>query len=542
MQSQEILEVLKALVKIPSFTSSSGENDAIDFVYNYLSQKTYFDANPQDLFCIPIEGDSLNRSVCYACLHGLSKKTLVLLAHVDVVGIEDYGDLKPYAFDPDILADKLRRGADEETISDIDSGEWLFGRGIADMKAGLVINLAVLDHFLKKGPGEGTLIFVIVPDEESYSAGMRSVASNLMFLKNVLGYDYRLLINTEPNRVEQDSHVVALGTGGKCLPVVLAQGKKAHVADMYEGLSPLGLLSEFFLRTELNTDLCEKSSDQVNMPPTWLSLRDLKDTYDVSIPEYAAGYLNVLSFKKTPKNILDCLMTLANDAFESYITRLKASYHEYQKLNPNSHKTFSYTPLVMSYESLLLHCQGLSGFDDFYKPLVNQVVSLVKDGSIIYPQATLRLMQSALAFSDITQPVIIIAFSPPYYPAVSSAEDLKDSQITRYFDNLNKWSTSLYQVPLTSEAYSAALSDISYSAIPKYLETDVFINNTPLWQDNCYTINFNAVRNINIPGMIFGPRGKHYHERTERVHKEDVLTRIPDLIIRLTEQIFREKE
>ena len=55
------------------------------------------------------------------------------------------------------------------------SGEWLFGRGVNDMKGGLSIGLAIMDWFgqkvLEYPETTGNLLFAAVADEEAYSAG-----------------------------------------------------------------------------------------------------------------------------------------------------------------------------------------------------------------------------------------------------------------------------------------------------------------------------------------------------------------------------------
>lgn len=86
------------------------------------------------------------------------------------------------------------RGSEKDFLS----GDWMFGRGTADMKGGLSVGLALLDWYGKlvveaerkecgtaafetktaSGTEEtpeisGNLLFVTVPDEEGYSAGMR---------------------------------------------------------------------------------------------------------------------------------------------------------------------------------------------------------------------------------------------------------------------------------------------------------------------------------------------------------------------------------
>lgn len=115
----------------------------------------------------------------------------------------------------------------EEVKEDFLSGEWMFGRGTADMKGGLSVGLALLDWYGKlvveaerkdcgtaafetktaSGTEEtpeisGNLLFVTVPDEEGYSAGMRGAVPFLNDLKERFDLEYTALIDLEPASME----------------------------------------------------------------------------------------------------------------------------------------------------------------------------------------------------------------------------------------------------------------------------------------------------------------------------------------------------
>lgn len=120
-----------------------------------------------------------------------------------MVDTEEYGNERALAYDVEKWEDLVKSGnalpgMPEEVKKDFLSGDWMFGRGTADMKGGLSVGLALLDWYGKlvveaerkecgtaafetktaSGTEEtpeisGNLLFVTVPDEEGYSAGMR---------------------------------------------------------------------------------------------------------------------------------------------------------------------------------------------------------------------------------------------------------------------------------------------------------------------------------------------------------------------------------
>ena len=88
------------------------------------------------------------------------------------------------------------------------------------MKGGLAAGLAVLDEIGEQvldGTDRlnGNILFLAVPDEESYSAGMRGAAGFLMDLREREGLSYDLLIDLEPMSRDEEGQEVFLGSVGE---------------------------------------------------------------------------------------------------------------------------------------------------------------------------------------------------------------------------------------------------------------------------------------------------------------------------------------
>ncbi|WP_205417899.1 M20/M25/M40 family metallo-hydrolase, partial [Escherichia coli] len=60
----------------------------------------------------------------------------------------------------------------EEARRDLESGDWIFGRGTADMKSGLIVQAAVLAE-LSENPDalDVNLLYLAVADEENNACG-----------------------------------------------------------------------------------------------------------------------------------------------------------------------------------------------------------------------------------------------------------------------------------------------------------------------------------------------------------------------------------
>ena len=325
---------LKELVAIPSISNTKEESLAADYLAKSLAEQDYFRANPGLCGQFPIDGDPLGRTVAYGLVRGNGRRTVILTGHYDVVDTEEYGEFRKYAYD--VEAWKNASGPELEGLlemltpearEDFCSGEWLFGRGVNDMKGGLAVGLAVTGWFggrVLEGRGlEGNILFLSVPDEEAYSAGMRGAVPLFVDLARRYDLDYACLLDLEPCFDEGGGQQVFIGSVGKMLPAVLVQGAKAHVVEAFKGLNAVGVLARLFLETELAPEFAEVCEGELCPPPTWFNLRDRKEGYDVSVPLRAGGYMSVLGFQKTAETLMERLVELGRKAFSEYLARME---------------------------------------------------------------------------------------------------------------------------------------------------------------------------------------------------------------------------
>ena len=442
---EKILNILKKTVAIDSFSSTDREDRVTEYLYRYMNNIDYFKNNSHLFGNTNIENDYLNRHVSYGLVLGNSKKTVVLLNHYDVVGIDDYGNLKDFAFDIDNLKLKMKEAnINSEALDDLNSDEWIFGRGVADMKGGLAIQLAYIEKYSQLSEKPGNVLFISVPDEESYSTGMRYAAKMLHELKTKYNLEYSLVIDCEPNHKTCEGHIVSIGTAGKCMPTVLVQGQKAHISRCFDGLNPLGVLMKIFNKTELSLEFSDELEGEVTVPPTWTYLKDMKNEYDVSVPIRASGYFNVISFYTSPDEILEKLKLIAISSFDEYIDKMKKIYDKYRFSYKNcSDRDIEYSASVMTFEELFNYCllKDETKFTAFYSKCYENIKEKIVKNKINYPQATILIMERVLNFSEINYPIVILGFAPPYYPALNSKKiKNKGNDIMKYYSIIKNFS------------------------------------------------------------------------------------------------------
>jgi len=592
---EKVYEYLKRLVSVPGISDTDEERKTAEAIREILAEQPYFKAYPENFGTVEIPGDARKRPLVYGLVRGNKKsgRTIILTGHYDVVSVEDYGQLKPLAFSMDELKAELEKEYGERVMqetkaaldpeqdfwNDVASGEWIFGRGAADMKGGLAAGLAVL-----LGIGEevldgtcrmdGNVLFLSVPDEESYSVGMRGAAGFLADLREREKLSYDLLIDLEPMSRDEKGQEVFLGSVGKCMPVVLVQGRTAHVSRCFDGLNAVGVLGRMFEKTELFAEFAEVFDGEVCMPPTWLNFKDLKKEYDVSVPARAAGYLSVLSFQSGPGEIMEKMKELGVEAFAEYIGKMdaekrmleeklsgravqrkKASVQADQGAGVENASLMSekYSTgrdagrkncivrqdyAVMSFAELAGICRekDADDFERFMEELKARTEARIQAGETNYPQATIDMMTEVLDWSGLTDPVMVIGFAPPLYPAYHSDQMAgKEGTGSWQFRKIKK-AAEAAGCKVKKVHYFTGISDLSYCGTCGDMDFSGYAEETPLWGGG-YQVAFDEIGKLNIPAVLMGPWGKDIHRRTERVNRKSLLVELPEILHTLIENM-----
>ncbi len=277
-----------------------------------------------------LEHDPYGRQNAYAFLRGKSSETIVLLGHIDTVDTKDYGPLEKWALSPDELAhrrDRLIQRKDETE----DTADWMFGRGTADMKSGVAVNIALMRRMAELAQREQlplSIVFLATPDEENESAGVLQAVQYLLRLREQYGLHYIGAINTDFTTAlypGDPHHYAFLGTVGKLLPSFLCIGRESHVGTPFNGLDANLLAAELISDLSMNDELCDRLPGQITAPPVTLHAADLKTRYDVQIPFITYFYLNVLTFTTGPDALLERLRQRTITVINHLLQRIDAA-------------------------------------------------------------------------------------------------------------------------------------------------------------------------------------------------------------------------
>ena len=500
-------------------TNTEKEIDAELWMLDFFRKQPYFQKYPELCGLFPIPEDSLKRGAVWALvkpsgiyerLQNENLPAVVFMGHHDVVSADVYGEAAPWAFKLDeIVAHLNAEILSAEACTDLLSGEWLFGRGSCDMLGGTAVQMALLAEQAEAAlrnagetdNGQGALLFISVPDEESFSVGMRGSLLLLEQLKDRYHLDYRLAVCSEPGQrlAEGKTQIVYSGSIGKLLPVVLVQGKLVQVGSYREGVNPVGILSRIVAATEGDETFAETCGNEVSVPPVWMYTRDLN-----SLPRRAAGYCNVLTFRKTPAQVM-----------AYFLGKIKGAVAD-----------TGHSVTVMTWVTLWQQAKQHSGFKEFWQEMEQKKKVLLQNEQKTFPEVTLWLMKQTLDFLNFDKPVVIFGFAPPYYPAVRS-EDMGDAE---RFERYKKALPALQDVVIKS--YFPGVSDCSYCGLSDNAQSPAYQANTPLWGTD-YRFDMEALARLQIPFFLFGPWGKDLHQIGERVNRHSLTEEYPEVLRKL---------
>jgi len=556
---QRIEQLTEAYVAVPTHTCSALERQVEPFFRAWTESLDYFRNHPEHCGLHRIPGDHLERAVCWALVRGqepAERRTVILIHHYDTADIEDYGPLQAQAYAPRELARRMLERAAcvpcpyaPDALADLASGDWMFGRGGCDMKAGGAIEMALLEKYAALQGFSGNLLMLALPDEENLSAGMRGATALLRDLKARFGLDYRLLLNTEPHmRADPATGTLYEGSVGKIMPLVYVKGQAAHVGQVFGGLNPILLLAEIVRRTELNPDFLEQAGAESTLPPVWLSMKDRKYHYDVSLPLAAGGYLSILTLEQPPAVHLEHLRAICQEAFSAVIARMNESHAVYQRRLGQEPQPLPWQPEVRTFDALQGAALAHSGaaYSAASRAMMAELQGQIAAKEIGFAEAGFRLIELALAHSGSSTPVVVIALSPPYYPSVSNRQ-MRAREMAQRAAGTRPGREPFLHLAGLGEALCAharaawgqdyrvqdfftGLSDLSYAVYNLDPEAMAFTRSImPLWGD-IYSIPFELIRELSVPVINIGPWGKDFHKNTERVYLPDLCQRTPALI------------
>lgn len=544
-----------ALTKTASVTDSPGEKAFPAYLASLLQQIPYFKEHAGNIETFAIPGDEKERSNLFALAQGSGKACVVLTGHYDVVQTSMYGSLEPWAFDPETLLKKMeslspKTGGEDRTyaqgssmgklVDDLDSGEFLPGRGILDMKSGLAAGISVLARFAAPLERKGNLLFVAVADEEGSSHGMKAAAAMLPRYLKEKGLSPTVIINLDA-AVDQENgesgRAVFTGSVGKLLPFVYFIGKCSHAGAPFDGINPVLAASEFAREIECNPDFLQErqsSPGEEPPPPTLLYFRESRQHYDVTTPDSVFCAMNILTHSKTPEEVLDLVSKAAFEAMNKSISTLRERASTMARRVSGHFSIPARAPLMLSFEELASLAERTS------PGIVNKIrgyaISKCPEDQV---QQTLVALRELVPFSNIEGPAVITGFTPPYYARAEIDQGRDLDFVTSLRAELLEFSQATGK-SVRVRPFFPGISDMSFLSPADTSEQRAFVRRQSVILDSSSSEETRV--SIGCPVINAGPWGRDYHQMGERINMEYGFRELPELLWRLVSASLRDAE
>ncbi|WP_226645223.1 M20/M25/M40 family metallo-hydrolase [Mesobacillus subterraneus] len=533
----EVLFYTKQLVNIGSIVNTNGENEIAQALYTMISSFPYFIENPAHVIKPQTQNDVLERYNVMAFVKGTkgtSNRTVILMGHLDTVGIDDFTQLADLAFDPDQLLVELKKEKLPPLVSEqARSGDWMFGRGVLDMKSGVASNLYLLKYF-SEHPEEldGNLVFLAECDEEDSSYGILSGVKDLKTWKEEHGFEYVAAVNSDfvsPRYAGDKNRYIYKGTVGKLLPSFYITGSETHVGSAFEGLDPNLIAAELTRQIDYNPDLCNEALGETTMPPVSLKQMDLKPNYTVQTALAAYVYYNFFIHSWTPKDVLGKLKEQAHIAFGKALKLYEERYLQFCKIIGEPCRELQWQPRVMTYEEMEAELIKAHG-SEYTAHMVEFKDDLLLDASLDLRMYAARVVEEAWKWMPDQSPAIIVFYSSLYSPRIEVAGDTEDERnLIEALDAAVEAVQPEYEEPIVVRSFFPYISDMSFVALSDDDEAlDSASRNNPSWGSKFF-VDYQEIRELNVPVINIGPYGLDAHKRYERMEIDYSVRIVPNL-------------
>lgn len=536
----DVQNLATTLVAAASVTDTPGERNFPALLHSLISQIPYFQKNPQDVEILPIPDDPLGRGNLFALVRGKGNECVILTGHYDVVQTSMYGTLEPWAFEPvelkkrilDMLKDTSSRDAPLFRLKeDLESGNFLPGRGILDMKSGLAAGISVLSRAAAAKEHKGSVLFLSVADEEGSSRGMRAAAATLPAYLAERGLRAAAVFNLD-SAVDQESgemgRAVFTGSVGKTLPFVYFIGKCTHAGAPFDGINPVLAASEFAREVECNPDALKErqvAPGEEAPPPTILYFREDRRTYDVTTPAAVFCAINVLSHTRGPEEILDSVRKMAIEAMDKAISSLR------ERSSTLSRRVSGHFSIPVRPSDTIEFREFAAAAERLEPGILEKVRARAAE---LYPadrvRQTLQILEELAPRAGVEGPAAVVGFAPPYYARAELDE-------IRYRDFVGMLRAELSEFGMETgtgirvRPYFPGISDMSFLAPADSPGQRAYAcDQSPVCEG---LSDGKDMAGLDCPVLNLGPWGREYHQLGERVERKYAFTELPEILFRL---------
>lgn len=546
---EKVKSLTQKMVAIPSVAGvPGGESRMAAFVRDHYRAQPYFRERPEQAEIFRTENDGVERHCALTWIRGTkeggSPETVLLIGHIDTVDVGEFGDWRELAFDTERLPDALRRHFDlsPQVLADLESGEYMFGRGALDMKSGVAAHMAVMDYFAGH-PEElrGNLVQVCECDEEDNSHGILSALDRLIGLQETQGFRYIACINSDYSTAQEegdDSRCIYFGSVGKLLPSFMVFGREAHVGSAFQAFDPNLLTAEITRRLSLDPDLCDEALGECTLPPISLKQTDTKDRYTVQTALCAYCYFNLFTHGKSPAQVLALCLREGENAFREVVRLLNERYARYCEKAGRPFAPLPWQPRVLTWTQLWQQAEELHGkrflqaMKDFYAEKEKENPDL----RVLCADAVREVWK----WQRDKSPALVVYFGSISYPRIQTDEnDPAQRRLVLAARAAAEKLAPQAQRTLRTRMFYPYISDMSFLAVSDTPEAFAAAYREMPAAHRPDLPDLSKILRLNMPVCNIGSYGFDGHMLTERVDMLHTFRNVPNLTYETVAELLK---
>src|SRR5690606_13908780 len=287
-----------------------------------------------------------------------------------------------------------------------------------------------------------------------------------------------------------------------------------------------------------NPELCNLALGEYTLPPVALKQMDLKTEYTVQTALGAYVYYNFLIHSWTPKEALAILKEHAEIAFQHALELFENRYRAFCKLSGEAYNGIQWKPRVITYEEMENMLVKAHGSD--YVDSMNQFKQdLLRDDSLDTRMYALKVVEEAWKWMEDKNPTIILFYSSLYYPRIElSGKTLNEQVLSEALDEAVDVIQSQYKKPIKVKNFFPFISDMSFMSLSDdEAAIQAVKDNNPAWGTKHF-VDYDLIRDINVPVINIGPYGMDGHKKLERVEIDYSMELVPNMTKLVIEKVL----
>lgn len=453
-----------------------------------------------------------------------TKKTLLLMGHLDTVGLEPYKSYSDIAYDSAKLKEVFAGNTDEHIAAHAQSPDWNFGRGWLDMKGGVAAITEVFLHEARRGELPANLVLLLTPDEESASRGLRTLVPELTRLKDEHALEFVRVVNADyisPLFIGDDRKYFYSGVVGKLLLGLSVFGEPTHAGETFDGVNSSTLAGYLAYALEHNRRLMCGTGGEWLPPPTVLHMGDRRTRYDVMTMDYGQVYVNMFHLGEEPRELWRRIVGEVRRVVNRFDREMRLRYNRFSAKANLRLPRYELKPEVIDYAGLLDRVYAAHGNAAAQAELIQaEALKLHADDR----ERALFVIRRLHGLLPPGRPVVVVSLLPPFYPAQLSPKAGPATDAMKQFCSDHA---------LSHRWVYPYISDMSYFSFGDVKLLEQWHAQSPLWFAAGEVERYSAIA---APVCNLGPWGIGAHTAEERVYVPFLRDELPRL---LSEALYR---